>query len=924
MKSYFPLLFLFIFLYENTLKAQSFYEDCVNGMTFTTTTTTTAQTLCNKNAKIPIDLVIPGATTFTSSLGVPGINNQKILIEGTLVVNTSNFYFTNCKIEFLPGGRLILFPVKVSILNSELYACDGMWQGILSVAGSNFVFKDSQIEDAINAIEARNNSTQQITGVRFNRNFIGYRVQPLANNQRISLNAFQGNTFSGGQLNNLGNGFAGILVENVSYLSTGSPRGAINSFLNIEAGIIAVNSFLRIGGCSFSNILSTSSSNGFRTGIAIQSYGPSGFIEFTGLGNSPISFPSIEKCAKGIYVQGSELQVYNSFIKNVGLAIEIFQNKNKTFLIWDNRIEQTLAQSAINIYESSPFLGFILNNRIDAIDGYFTSAININKNPGVSQLYIQNNIINSGSSGAGIDIHDTSGLYINDNSVTVDGSVVHGVLHILNNKSAGQVTGNSFIGGGTSVTTSAISIGYSPNLTYECNYVDNAHRGVQFEGGCNHSDFRETSFGNHLMGLRLTRNNTIIDEQAWKGNRWSLSVNYSVAAQHEGISPQLSAFIVNNNDECSPIQTVYPPSVNPSVGWFEPQNNNPNAKKCCQGGSEPPVAIEELSNADIQIADGTYVNYMTEEVATWQAEQYLFARLSGKPELIEQGSVFETFFEENQNSMVGLFYNLKSQIQNTFSLSTIQSASLENLNDMIKEKADSVGVLDSLIQLALEEEEPIEEFLTEKEAILLELSNLDSLKALIWENFETTKNSGIDDLLANIAAITPDKDYQQHELDMWELYLNWIKNDYELTAQQEATIQAIAQLCPYEYGDAVYMARGYYPLCVQHDFDDEEICSPEAKFLPPQKGGNQKKISTGLEIYPNPAIDEIFVVLEDGEFESGEYTIFNTAGKQLLTYPLQKDIVKYKLDISDLPSGIYFIRLNREGFAPVIIKQIIK
>jgi len=75
-----------------------------------------------------------------------------------------------------------------------------------------------------------------------------------------------------------------------------------------------------------------------------------------------------------------------------------------------------------------------------------------------------------------------------------------------------------------------------------------------------------------------------------------------------------------------------------------------------------------------------------------------------------------------------------------------------------------------------------------------------------------------------------------------------------------------------------------------------------------------------LSLYPNPAIDKI-TIKTSSTSTSSHVTIMNLNGQKLITRQITKP--KTQLDISNLPSGVYFVRITseRKMEAGKIIKQ---
>jgi hypothetical protein len=78
--------------------------------------------------------------------------------------------------------------------------------------------------------------------------------------------------------------------------------------------------------------------------------------------------------------------------------------------------------------------------------------------------------------------------------------------------------------------------------------------------------------------------------------------------------------------------------------------------------------------------------------------------------------------------------------------------------------------------------------------------------------------------------------------------------------------------------------------------------------------------SSQILIYPNPATDKITIKILGKPAQSG-LSIVNIEGQQLITRQITEP--KTQINISTLPSGVYFVRLTNERTVEVgkFIKQ---
>jgi len=70
-----------------------------------------------------------------------------------------------------------------------------------------------------------------------------------------------------------------------------------------------------------------------------------------------------------------------------------------------------------------------------------------------------------------------------------------------------------------------------------------------------------------------------------------------------------------------------------------------------------------------------------------------------------------------------------------------------------------------------------------------------------------------------------------------------------------------------------------------------------------------EKKSAVIYIYPNPSSEIINLQIKENEFLNLELEVYNVTGKLLKRIHLQPFAAEYKLDVKDLKSGMYFIKL---------------
>ena len=70
-----------------------------------------------------------------------------------------------------------------------------------------------------------------------------------------------------------------------------------------------------------------------------------------------------------------------------------------------------------------------------------------------------------------------------------------------------------------------------------------------------------------------------------------------------------------------------------------------------------------------------------------------------------------------------------------------------------------------------------------------------------------------------------------------------------------------------------------------------------------------------FELYPNPATSEVTVSVNNLEIQNSKFEILTLSGQVLDQFKIQNS--KFKIDISSLPAGAYFLRLTSEDSTAV-------
>ena len=106
------------------------------------------------------------------------------------------------------------------------------------------------------------------------------------------------------------------------------------------------------------------------------------------------------------------------------------------------------------------------------------------------------------------------------------------------------------------------------------------------------------------------------------------------------------------------------------------------------------------------------------------------------------------------------------------------------------------------------------------------------------------------------------------------------------------------------------------PYVAYQDWDDSNKATVMYYNAP---AGINELQSSQISIYPNPATDKITIEIAAG-LASSQLSIINLNGEEVLTRQITQP--KTQIDISNLPSGVYIVRLTNDK--TVEVRKIIK
>ncbi len=893
-----------------------------------------------------IQIGSPGAETYLADLvaqqTLPSITSPftsfNLTISGTLIINadaipgntgsTYNFGLgTNVCME--PGAEIVV-PTN-SVLNlwsNHIRGCDKRWKSItvknkgkLNVLG----YGQGLIEDGQHAITAETGSTLTIDQVHFDKNFIAIYSEQGG----FTLNPFSGNTIECSDAllphfdsNDPEDGpwsFAGIKVKN-QILSVGVSNGPANFFLDLRNGIIVNSGSLTLTNSQFNNIERLDYS---QAGTAVT-VDQGGFFENVGDCSSPLSV-LFDNCRIGIFLRNVDIKARTNAMTNMETGILVRDCIWKRIVICNNDIQATLRgvslffndpAAAISVYAnditiSPPFP----DNRAAGI------FVRENNNDQVSaQIGDANNITTVGA-GSGISVMSSSDYNIHENNIQISNSPL-GILAYagirIEQCEAPFICTNNVIGdlntqpNGDMNGPFGIRMRSSLDAIFECNSVNSTYIGVQFDMPCDNTRFATTSFDNHHFGLHYTATGRTGLQPPdgippLHGNRWNGTwmAPDAIGARHESDNPDFvnaSRYVVPKLD--APFGPVNPESS--SSSWFTVDSLE---ELQCDIICEIIPESYPFDGWTEKIARGQLTPGVSDTSINWLQQYNLYKELREDPSQIVPGSVLDSFYNANSSTTIGRFVLLESDMHGLFGLDSMTLARLDGFSLAMQSKMAQVVNFDTLLASASGQDSL--DMLNQRAQLLIEVDSLSDLYTALTDSLDWQRSLAADALIAQNYSISTSDIWEDNLKTVNHIFLNTLAKQSAPTGSQFDLLRSIAQQCPWDGGMAVFKARSLMEGWTEEHFEDALPCGggQQGLVLPPI----ESQVMQFFRIYPNPAKNQVEVVLSQPAGEDWKLELLGLQGQLLLTYSIPLESTRIILSLPEQSNGIYWLVLKKTG-----------
>lgn len=895
-----------------------------------------------------------------------GVQGRRISIKGNLIVDpvastTDGFYEINdSEVRMYPGAVItVQAGAGLSIegnINGGIHGCEALWQGIHldpapadnSSIGGQIKLDNALIQDAVHAIQLDNFSAFQMENTTLNRNHIGIYVLPSIDFQNLNQPGLARTTaiistddllppYPGQEIATTSKSYAGMELNNCKIhfrdmKIADSYYGAIvrNASLDLRASIIhdltpdPNNTF----GVANAGIITTKSDDvDWGTGATV---GSSRFynMQFGVFGrNGNLIFQDNNIVGEDEQGDHYNVQVGIRLIEDIGNFAWI-RDDNVFYTQWGG-IEIHNAQKAhqITIQDNKINL-FPLTDSPYSSGIFLLDAQMINIGNSVS---IKNNSIALHSFGSGIQLWNVNGAAILNNKVAFTenyNATSEGMGIRLHQASKCTLGDNNIVNEAFPNAQTGIFVRDGDVNTFCCNLVHGTYYGVVFDGYCDNTKLRQTSFEKNSIGLQCN-NNSRIGVQEAAGNTWDQS--FIRQARHLSTN---SEDVINSEFKVDvTLGDSYAPTnveVVSNVDWFIdfPHGNillcEDGPLNCLGLGFDDLVSDEDFIN---KLLSGDYENGAYPVTSKWEAERLFYRGLSA--------------------TQASLSSNWAAEVEPFFEMHSTGQTDLHKLT-LIDQALEETMAFDTAFQTIVNRQIELSHNLSQLEASLepgeeatagfLEAwSENIRLQTEVYQEYSVAvsqKKSAYLDVVAQLQQQSSDivtGEAASTLQQLQALYLSSMAiNEENLPDSTEVALRLIAERCPQRYGAAVGRAQSILRF-YNKAFETNYECSAENSGLGYLMDSTEKMASSAepirnrsssstISVYPNPNDGIVNILLpEVSKSRDWEVHLLDINGRIVESSSSIGGLLR--IDATHLAAGVYWVRVQSD--ATVITKRFV-
>lgn len=874
---------------------------------------------------------------------LPDFNTGCYYVRGILDIN-QDFSMDHCVVKFSPGSKIIVRNgVTLSLDNANLKGCISMWKGIELEAGAHISWIDGSIEDAQYGINCLGNvSIDYGLDLNFKNCYVGIYSPPSS---KKTINSYlTGNTFSFEVFKPFFTGqnplpqnrtFAGIeLNDAILFLDKG-----LNSFTNLQNGIVARRSDIEVVGCFFNQMIAQIPSVASCTKSLTT---PDGYgIYFNTCRNKAIANNNyIFTTSASIVSYLGSLEAKDNIIYNTSygiycdklaslLSVNIKDNQINGFNAFGIRISNPIKYNSINVIHniiSSSFTPLTISCTNSAIN--FTNVIAQKK------AIIENNQITNIASVDGIRLEHCVNIGVHENTIsfsnpyliqnTQDGIEINTCRYIF-------VYHNTINGSGINTATgSAFEQLSSSQVTLCCNISDNIKYGFNFKGGNDPTLLKANNMYLHYNGVRI-ENGSEISRQYYLGNKWNVASQ--VSYHYNAVNLNVNQIAITNSqfriNSCTlplwptnvfPIQVCVTSNLD---NWFYKVNNVnqtcPNISDCVPndslsflpGGGIPIDDNFGYRGLELNRDEETAIRSDIGTVLEREAKHDLMLKLVAYPDQIGINSSIDSFYYSSLSENIFKLTNIEYQLSQTLKVSNSHQDSfdlqadtlnilLNDYNSLLYSLITATNILDTI-------------------TILNQMRNVFNNLATHYLVQDEIVNSSLNQLTANLdslnllnQSLTPNNILQSNEKKINNFIINkLLRSVSEFSTGDLNTLFSIASQCPKVGGRSVYLARSIYNELESFNFSDDSTCLPN-QAISTNLSNLNSKLEGNIFISPNPSAGLVKLSWNSSFVQIKEIKVLNSLNHiiKTLNQEFTKMSEQVNLDLTQLQNGIYFLLIE--------------
>lgn len=531
----------------------------------------------------------------------------------------------------------------------------------------------------------------------------------------------------------------------------------------------------------------------------------------------------------------------------------------------------------------------------------------------------------------------------------------YGILDSLNSVIAPTSSPRSALNNSLSPKIHPIGISYEASEgIYTCNTLNNIRTGARFFGACKNSQWRKNKIQNHYDGLRMDKGSSMVPQfntnnsgfQQGNGNTFTGTCD-NFEANSQQTNPTLF-YYANTNTNYIPNPSNPPlTTINP---WWRRFTSTPSAQwesdgcsitlRLPGGGGFPfglyretlverpsppntfspldryssPLHDIELSTIDTSLLTNTMTIGAFELEQLWQYRQLLFNKIKPFENEFRDTSIFRDYIIQMEDGSMNELTEINQVSEEAMEEFVQEMVEQDVLQQQIDSAYGQIAVLDSTIWADSTTDTVRQASRAAVDLLLASIDELDSIRGAIVAQARQ-------DYLASIVGIQSINDSVEYEgvADSLAIRFNTIYYqtygglNTDLTPEQYATYESLANHCPMKNYDVVYRSRAivekYNDSII---WQDSVLCSQIGITLKSTKPIKYDKVvekPITYSLYPNPTKSGINISISQIPKYPMTFIVSDILGREIYIKTEDMQMNVFSIDTKNWDHGVYHLRL---------------